>query len=293
MEPFRIGHTIKDLRRFYKISQQELAEGICTQAMISRIENDDLYPSAPLLYQIAEKLGVDINYFFNVSETPRLDYAQEVCLQIRRLVRHTKYKEAMEMIHLEKRNPLFQKGQFQQFLLWQEGICYFYKTKDKERCFSLLEEALCLKNTAKDHLAENEIEILTSKAIILCDLNLYIEAIDIFNESLTLLKAIPHTQSSKLEVRILYNMSRAYHLNKQYIRSIETATKGIFLCLKEESMYLLGELYYQKGESLYHKKEVELALKCLDQSLWIFKQIKNEAFYHYVKKERDEMSNVM
>ncbi|MEC2071331.1 helix-turn-helix domain-containing protein [Alkalihalophilus marmarensis] len=293
MEPFRIGHTIKDLRRFYQISQQELADGICTQAMISRIENDDLYPSAPLLYQIAEKLGVDINYFFNVSETPRLDYAQEVCDQIRALVRKTKYREAMEMIDLEKQNPLFRKGQFYQFLLWQEGICSFYNTRDEERCFSLLEEALSLKTTAKNHLSEDEIEILTSKANIYCEIEQYEEAIAIYNEGLTLLKTIPHIRSSKLEVRILYNLSRAYHLNKQYKRSIETTTKGISICLKEESMYLLGELYYQKGESLFYKHQADQALVCMDYSLWIFERMENEGFYEYVKKERDEISKTI
>ncbi|MED1601724.1 helix-turn-helix domain-containing protein [Alkalihalophilus marmarensis] len=293
MEPFKIGHTIKDLRRFYKISQQELAEGICTQAMISRIENEDLYPSAPLLYQIAEKLGVDINYFFNVSETPRLDYAQEVCEQIRKLVRQTKYDEAMEMIDLEKRNPLFLKGTLHQFLLWQEGVCLFYKRKDIEMCFTLLDHALSLKTTAKNHLSESEIEILTSKAIILCDLKQYSDSIRIFNESLTLLKTIPHIRSSKLEVRILYNMSRTYHLNGQYERSIETASKGISLCMKNESMYLLGELYYQKGESLAQMKDVQRALKCMDHSLWIFEQMGNKVFYQYVNKERTEISQAI
>ncbi|MDV2886399.1 helix-turn-helix domain-containing protein [Alkalihalophilus pseudofirmus] len=293
MESFRIGHTIKDLRRFYKISQQELAEGICTQAMISRIETDDLYPSAPLLYQIAEKLGVDINYFFNISETPRLDYAQEVCEQIRALVRKTKYREALEMIDLEKQNPLFRKGQFYQFLVWQEAICNFYHTRDELRCFTLLDEALSLKATAKNHLSEDEIEILTSKANIYCELEQYEKAIAIYKEGLTLLKMIPYIRSTKLEVRILYNMSRAYHLNNQYARSIETATKGISICLREESMYLLGELYYQKGESLFYQQNVDQALVCMDYSLWIFERMKNEGFYQYVKKEREEISKAM
>ncbi|WP_053073932.1 helix-turn-helix domain-containing protein [Bacillus sp. LL01] len=289
MEPFRIGHTIKDLRKYYKISQKELADGVCTQAMISRIETDDLYPSAPILFQIAEKLGVDINYFFNLSETPRLDYAQEVCSQIRMLVRQTRYKEAMEMINLEKRNPLFRKGAFYQFLIWQEAICYFYITRDEEKSFTLLDEALRLKSTAKDHLSQHELEILTSKAIIYCDLENYDESIRIFEECLLMLKTMPANNISKLEIRILYNLARSFHLKQKYLKSIETSSKGINLCIKEESLYLLGELYYQKGESLYNLNEIKHARTCLEYSLWVFERTNNVTFYQYVQNEKDKM----
>ncbi|WP_366141309.1 helix-turn-helix transcriptional regulator [uncultured Rossellomorea sp.] len=35
---------------------------MCTQPLISRIEKGDIYTSATVLYQIAVKLGVDVNF---------------------------------------------------------------------------------------------------------------------------------------------------------------------------------------------------------------------------------------
>jgi transcriptional regulator with XRE-family HTH domain len=50
-----IGKKIKELRRDVGLTQEGLAEGICTQALISRIEKGDIYPSATALYQISKK----------------------------------------------------------------------------------------------------------------------------------------------------------------------------------------------------------------------------------------------
>ncbi|WP_406686207.1 helix-turn-helix domain-containing protein, partial [Rossellomorea vietnamensis] len=59
-----IGKKIKELRQEVNITQGELAEGICTQALISRIEKGETDPNATALYQISKRLGVDVNYFF-------------------------------------------------------------------------------------------------------------------------------------------------------------------------------------------------------------------------------------
>ncbi|MFP3340016.1 helix-turn-helix transcriptional regulator, partial [Micrococcus sp. SIMBA_131] len=84
-----------------------LAEGICTQALISRIEKGDIYPSATALYQISVKLGVDVNYFFEIGTTPRLDYIMEVEKQLRYLRVYRKYEEMMDLVRVEEKNPLF------------------------------------------------------------------------------------------------------------------------------------------------------------------------------------------
>jgi transcriptional regulator with XRE-family HTH domain len=62
-----IGNKIKELRQVVDITQGELADGICTQALISRMEKGDIYPNATTLYQISKKLGVDVNYFVSIT----------------------------------------------------------------------------------------------------------------------------------------------------------------------------------------------------------------------------------
>ncbi len=61
---YEIGQKIKELRQFYDITQKELAEDICTQATICKIERGEIQPTSLILHQLAIRLGVDANYFF-------------------------------------------------------------------------------------------------------------------------------------------------------------------------------------------------------------------------------------
>lgn len=100
-----VGKEIKDLRLGIGMSQKELCEGICTQAQISKIESGKVYPYADTLYLIAKKLGVDVNYFFDIASAPRLDYVQEVIRFSRKLVRYKEYEEVMRIVNVEEKKP--------------------------------------------------------------------------------------------------------------------------------------------------------------------------------------------
>ncbi|HFI0259112.1 TPA: helix-turn-helix domain-containing protein, partial [Streptococcus suis] len=60
-----LASRIKSRRKELKLSQKELAEGICKQGQISRLENGEYTPGSELLYQLAQKLNVSMDYFFD------------------------------------------------------------------------------------------------------------------------------------------------------------------------------------------------------------------------------------
>jgi transcriptional regulator with XRE-family HTH domain len=91
-EKMNIGKTIKELRKFNGLSQTELSQGLCTQAQISKLENGTETPSSELLYFLSQRLGVDMNYFFDIKGTPRLDYVIEVQNQLRKNIRNRDYQ---------------------------------------------------------------------------------------------------------------------------------------------------------------------------------------------------------
>jgi transcriptional regulator with XRE-family HTH domain len=101
---YSIGKIIKTLRNSLNITQKQLGEHICTQAEISRIEKGNIMPYANTLFRIAERLGVDVNYFFEHANTPRLDYIQDTFSWIRSLVYDDKYGE-MERIVMRGKIP--------------------------------------------------------------------------------------------------------------------------------------------------------------------------------------------
>ena len=59
---FAFGSVLKDIRISKGFSQRSLAENICSQAMLSRIENNDAVPSVILMKQLCDRLAVSLDY---------------------------------------------------------------------------------------------------------------------------------------------------------------------------------------------------------------------------------------
>ncbi|MGO1453871.1 MAG: helix-turn-helix domain-containing protein, partial [Alkalibacterium gilvum] len=60
----KIGEKIRKRRKELKMTQADLSEGICTQAMVSRIEKKKVKPSRELMEKLAERLAVSLHYFY-------------------------------------------------------------------------------------------------------------------------------------------------------------------------------------------------------------------------------------
>lgn len=284
---YQIGNVIKELRQYFHISQKDLAEGLCNQSMISRIEKGEVYPSAPLLYEIARRLGVDINYFFSERTTPapRIDYAEETCKQIRKLTYNREYKEALTMVKLEQNNPIFRKKELAQFLLWMRGVCIYYLQNDLNLATKEIDLALSLNQSSRKVFNEQEIEIMISHAIIYSEEKQYGQSIKFFLEALHHFKRLPLCNDRKIEMRLYYNISKNYHQQQNFHESIKYAKAGIKRGLEDQSLYLLGHLYYQVGECYLYLDAVAKATQFMKESLWIFEKTNQQGLFDYVKEE--------
>lgn len=66
MQKNSLGDTLRELRKQKRLSQEDLAEGICSTVSISRIENGNQIPSQPVLEALLEKLGTGLYQICNV-----------------------------------------------------------------------------------------------------------------------------------------------------------------------------------------------------------------------------------
>ncbi len=60
-----LASRLRSRRLELKLSQSELAEGICKQGQISRIEKGKYNPGSDILYKLSQKLNVPMEYFFD------------------------------------------------------------------------------------------------------------------------------------------------------------------------------------------------------------------------------------
>jgi transcriptional regulator with XRE-family HTH domain len=248
MDYSAIGRKIKELRKTIGITQGELANGICTQALISRIEKGDIYPSATVLYEISQRLGVDVNYFFEIGLTPRLDYIKEVEHQLRVLRREFRYEEMMEIVRVEEQNPLFTNNEKNlQLLYWHKGLYLFEVKKEREAALQVLQQALELTNTLKKAWTEREMEILLSMGAVYFKENFLEKALEIYNDLRSHLKSYKRLQDITIKTRLLYNLSRVYTRLGEYKKSIHFINEGIQWCKESEHIFMVGEFYYNLG----------------------------------------------
>ncbi len=68
-EAHNLGSTIKTFRKKQGMSQKDLSALVgMTPSNISQIENNQIYPSLPALYRIAQNLSVDVGSFFKDNQ---------------------------------------------------------------------------------------------------------------------------------------------------------------------------------------------------------------------------------
>lgn len=268
------------------LSQGQLAKGICTQAQISKIEKGDVYPYASTLYHISQRLGVDVNYFFDIGMTPRLDYIQEVKNQLKIARRTMNYAEMEQIVKAEENNPLFKQNKRNyQLLLWHKGIYEYMVYKNVQKALDTLEEAISLIQATDKVYSEREIEITLSTGVIYFEEKEYEKAIATYKTCHDYLSMLPYLTDSTVKTRILYNMARALTRLKRFEESNTYCEEAIKWCIQKSNLYLLGELHYHMGYNLELYGNLICAKELMIKARLIFNLQNDDRFIAFIDKK--------
>ncbi|HDR8197991.1 MULTISPECIES: helix-turn-helix domain-containing protein [Bacillus] len=287
MEFNDLGITIKELRILKNISQSELCHGICSQSQISKIEKGVIYPSSILLYQLSERLGVDPNNIFALTQNKKLKYIENVKYVIKDCIRQHQYIELYEIVTKEKNLNNFQTKEDKQFLLWHEAIAIYLVNNSIKSALTLLNNALKLTLTNINFLSEREIDIMQTMAIFHAKNKEYKKSINILRRCLTNFNKLDFPRDREIKLKIIYNLSKCLSYTCQYEEALKYIDKGIQLAINLNTLYLLGELYCGKGSNLLKLKQSndENVANNMKTALFIFELTKNENKLKIIKKE--------
>lgn len=293
MEFYNLGITIKELRIKKNISQSELCHGICSQSQISKIEKGIIYPSSILLYQLSEKLGIDPNYIFALTQNKKLKYVENVKYVMRDCTKQKQYKELYEIVEQEKNENNFQSKEDKQFLIWHEAIARFHVNKSTKTALKLLNNALKLTVTNSDFLSEREIDIMQTMAIFHGENKEYEKSINILRRCLTNFNKLDFPRDKEIKLKIMLNLAKCLDSTYQHEEAIKYLDKGIKLAINLNTLYLLGELYYLKSQCLLKVKQhnEEDVLNNMKKALFIFELTEKEHYIQMIKDELIEIQN--
>ncbi|MFV0977302.1 helix-turn-helix domain-containing protein [Bacillus sp. BSL6] len=286
-----LGIIIKELRMKKNISQSELCHGICSQSQISKIEKGMIYPSSILLYQLSERLGIDPNNIFALTQNKRLKYVENVKYVIKDCLKQKQYKELYEIVKKEKNLNNFQTKEEKQFLIWHEAIAIFMVDRSIKTALDLLNNALKLTLTNSDFLSEREIDIMQTMAIFYAENKNYEKGINILKRCLTNFNKLDFPRDKEIKLKIMLNLAKCLDSIYQHEEAIKYLDKGIKLAINLNTLYLLGELFYLKGQYLLKIKQhnVEEVVYNWKKALFIFELTEKE---YYTKTLPDELIEI-
>ncbi|EJQ53250.1 hypothetical protein IEE_00143 [Bacillus cereus BAG5X1-1] len=257
MHAEKLGSEIKKIRVMRGLTQKQLSDNVCHQSEVSRIESGAVYPSMDILQGIAAKLQVPIIHFYEVLIYSDIERKKQLKDQIIMLCKQKKYKEIYNKAWNELKKEEYHP-ELQQFLQWQYHVAaYILKKIDYEYCIlelkKLLNQQLAGIDVYQNLYIENAI------ANIYAENGYFKKSIELFEDILKQLEALH--DNKEFDVKVRHNHAKALYLDNQYEEALCHANKAIELSCRINSMALIGQLYYQKGECLerleYDRTEIE------------------------------------
>ena len=276
-----IGKLVKDRRKELNLTQIQLAEDICTQAMVSKIEKGIINPSSQLLKEISDRLDVPVSYFYKDDEDRHLEKIEKDVLGY---LNQNELQKAGDLLK-EHKNIFFDSKNDYYHLFYQMVEIYtsYDAHKKSDETIETLNELLG-KLTHRPLLYLDSLVLL---AIVHYDSEKYDEANDIFEKLLDLM-----TEETKLPVRIriLYN----YALNLEALgkneEALEVLDQSIDESIKKQSIYNLGYLFYNKAILLSKKDRFEEAKEEFENAAFIYRIKGYQKMLDKVNNELNELS---
>lgn len=268
-----LASRFKNRRLALKLSQADLAEGICKQARISRIEKGNYSPGAELLYKLAKKMNVSVEYFFddNVEEkSGTLDNFKDMS---RKLLDQRDYETLKYIYDLEisKNNKLSLADQL--YLSFIESVILFFREDNKDKGIELLQLLLKQVNE-KDSLYLTFSNALLAFLFENEDFESYRENYIRISKVFDKLK-INTLDEVKTLIRFRYNYCRYLWLNKDK-KAVEEILSTIEMCRSNKTLYLLADLYCLLGNISESFKKREEVKKYYENALVFYREENNE-----------------
>lgn len=240
-----LATRLKNRRKELKMSQRELAEGICKQGQISRLENGEFTPGADFLYALSKKLKVSIDYFFNEQIVEEIDELSEFKKLAQTFITNRNYESLKYIYELEsvKLHRLSLVNKF--YMEWIKSLIDFYFYGQKEEAVARLEKVL-------SQLSVTDLAYL-QVANTLFNFYYDIEDLESFSEIREKLEyqvnqlQLNTIEELNLSIKFNYNVCRYLWLQNNTEKAITKITDTIKQCKTYRTTYLLADLYVLMG----------------------------------------------
>lgn len=242
-----LASRLKERRKALKMSQKELAEGVCKQGQISRIENGEYTPGSELLYALSRKLRVSMDYFFDEQVQDEKNELENFRLVAENFISQRDYSSLKYLYNLESKSSSHLSLSDKMYLEWIQTLVLFYCDDNKLEAVSKLEKLLKERNISEINYLRFS-NTLFNFYYDIDDLNQFNEIRDNLEKRVNNL--IIHTiEELELSIKFNYNISRYLWLQNNVEDALNKISETIRICKRYRSNYLLADLYLLLGNA--------------------------------------------
>lgn len=243
-----IGDRLKMIRKNKGLSQKELCNDICSQGMLSQIENNHHISNIQILTQLCNRLNISLNEIVNYSSN-EINSKQVLFNTLAELFYRREYQEIYNLI-MDNQNSYNYKEVDKQIILFYEALFYGFVQHDYHKAYELLEESVCITYySQKVQLTYEEILIITNLGIITMKLGLKDDTHYYFDLIIKNLQENRKIKNKEKITIIFFNIANGYSKMGDYEKALEIACKGIAWANAPNinTQIRLSYLYYEKA----------------------------------------------
>lgn len=260
------GHVIKELRTDRFLSQGELAKDICSQGMLSRIENNDVVPNVLVMQKLCEKLNVSINYVLTREETTKtsVNHWLELLRQYKYSKQIVELRTTIDEIDNLSTDVFKTKLELQEYAYYK-GCSLSLSQPDSAEALAILQEGLNYTyNRQKKHATDLEVMLLSEIGLVYYNQGKFELGLSFMKRSIVQFYNDINKREKFELIKVFYNIAASFEDLKTYDKAKEYIEQGILWSQKKKSYYRLSDLYMLKGIILNELGQMDEAIDVVE-----------------------------
>lgn len=234
----KIGEIIKSCRNKKKLSQAQLAKGICSREYINKLEKSLASPTLHLINQLSERLQMNL-YSEYLLAYPHVNIETHHRIEkINECIHNADYESLSLVIEECSRYEEFQGGEPFQCLSYARGLVEVHCNRNLEKSLEYYLQGLKCKYTSLENVFKTDLQysnidysLLNSVGVSMLRLKKYEEAIRFYKSFVERILMMFSTNSR-------YTLNMNFHF---YINILGAITYNYFLSLSDFDKNLLLE----------------------------------------------------
>lgn len=252
------GNIIKKIREEKNITQEYLAEGICSKRQLIRIEKNQSNPTAYVLSNISKKLGNELYDFFPYSIDPNGYFIKRSLDEIMTYYYKFEHQKCYDLIANNKDLQNSENAYVKQKIGWIIGSLdnyidinetineeYYLDLLKLTKSFSSYPELLKMELNLQEH------NIINSIIVMYLMRKEFVQAEYLLKQAIQNFERNHGSNHHPIYSKYHYNISRLFLIQKRYEEALEYSKTGIDYCKRNMNMSYLADLYNIHGRALF------------------------------------------